>query len=124
MKKTILSLLLITFSCLAFAKNEVKASIKLTTISENTNNVSKHQSAQKSNKIKINKKTIQKLLDNSALYCYLQGYAWASTFELDCADGGSSTYVVSGIAWELFCPEYGVYTTFCTDVQSELSTGC
>jgi hypothetical protein len=120
MKKTILSLLLVMLTCLAFAKQEVKATL----ISKNNNTVSTQKLKHKLHKSNINKKTIQKLLNNYALSCYLQGYAWADTFELECADGGSSTYVVSGIAWELFCPEYGIYTAFCTDVQSALSTGC
>ncbi len=120
MKKTILSLLLVTLSCFAFAKHKVNATLNL----KNNNIISEHQLVHKANKIKLNKKSVRKLLQNSALSCYLQGYAWADTFELECADGGSSTYVVSGIAWELICPEYGVYTTFCTDVQSQLSVGC
>jgi hypothetical protein len=120
MKKTILSLLLVTLSCLAFAKQEVKA----TMVSKNDNTISMQQLKHKLHKSNINKKTVRNLLHNYALSCYLQGYAWADTFELECTDGGTSTYVVSGIVWQLFCPEYGVFSTFCTDVQSELSTGC
>jgi hypothetical protein len=119
MKKTFLSLLLITLSCIAFAKHEVKATLVL----KNHNTVLKHQHKHASNKIKVNKKLVRKLLHNSTLSCYLQGYAWASTFELECSDGGSSTYVVSGISWELFCPEYGIYTTFSTNVESSPSDG-
>ena len=119
MKKIILSLLLVTISSFAFAKkNEAK------TISILKNKIAVSKQYFTTNKITINKKSFQKLLRDKALTCYLQGYAWASTFDLDCADGGTSTYVVSGIAWQLFCPDLGVYTTFCTDVESELSTDC
>jgi hypothetical protein len=119
MKKTILSLLLVTLSYFAFAKQKVNSAFVL----KNENTVLKYQFKHKSTKIKINKKSVRNLLHNSTLSCYLQGYAWASTFELECSDGGSSTYVVSGISWELFCPEYGIYTTFSTNVESLPSDG-
>jgi hypothetical protein len=117
MKKTILSLLLVTLSCLAFAKNEVKATLVLKI--ENT--VLKQQSKHTLHKSKINKKTLKRLLHNYVLTCSLQGQAWADTYELECPDGGTSVYVVSGIVWELFCPLDAIYWVFCTDVQSSIS---
>jgi CTP:phosphocholine cytidylyltransferase-like protein len=117
MKKTILSLLLVTLSCLAFAKQEVKSTFVLK--SENT--VLKQQLKHALRKSKSNNKTIQKLLHNYVLSCSLQGQAWADTFEIECPDGGTSAYVVSGIVWELFCPLDGIYMAFCTDVSSSLS---
>jgi hypothetical protein len=113
MKKAILSFLFIAICCFAYANNLSKQLFNKVTISK----TSSHLSLKKQNKLKIKKKPF---------FCSLQGTAWASTFELECADGSTSTYVVSGIAWELYCPEYGhFYTTFCTDVESSPSgDGC
>jgi hypothetical protein len=117
MKKTILSLLLVTLSCLAFAKQEVKARFVL----KSENIILKQEFKTKLNKRALDKKTIKKLLHNYVLTCSLQGQAWADTYELECPDGGTSVYVVSGIVWELFCPLDGIYWAFCTDVQSSIS---
>jgi hypothetical protein len=112
MKKTILSFLFIAICCFAYANNASKQLLHKGTISKTKSLIIKKQ-----NKPAFKKKSF---------FCSLQGTAWASTFELECADGSTSTYVVSGIAWELFCPEYGYfYTTFCTDVESSPSgAGC
>jgi hypothetical protein len=126
MKKTILSLFLVTLSCMAFAKTEVRPILEKTIILKNACTFSK-QLASKPTKSNKKNKHIKALVNKLALNCSISGIAWADTFELECENGGTSTYVVSGIAWQVICigSPIGYFSAaFCTDVQSELSTGC
>jgi hypothetical protein len=47
---------------------------------------------------------------------------------MDCPDGSTSSYIVSGIVWELFCTgdiTGNIYVVFCTDVHSDnIGEGC
>jgi hypothetical protein len=127
MKKIILSFLLFTFSCIAFAKNELNTNIKKAVILESKNSISKQHQIYSS--LQNDKKKIKFIAVNykKTLNCSIHGVAWADTFELDCPDGSSSTYVVSGIAWEITCidSQIGYFSfAYCTDVQSELISGC
>jgi hypothetical protein len=123
MKKIFLSLLLVTLSCMAFAKNEIKPVLKEKVILKDFNNSSTKQIANKLSKSYTNEKAIKTLQNKKAFFCDITASVWAHTEEMLCPDGSTTNFVVMGIVWEYTCTGYyPLYMTWCTDVT--VANGC
>jgi hypothetical protein len=120
MKKLLLSLLLFMVTCFAFSKAPVNNDLK------EKQDFKKYNTISKKYKKNLNPKkdNFKRLVEKNIFFCTMNVVVWAQTFELECEDGGCSTYICSGFAWEIDCPEMGVYDVFCTDVESEEIIGC